>query len=136
MHETFAASKIIDESIAMNFKALTVPALAIVMAAAPALAFAADKSGSFRSTSARYKVSGAVKVSANGTIRISSFRTSSGPDLYIYVGNGSASKRVAKLKRTSGTQTYKISPALAKSISSVHVYCKRFSTNFGTARVK
>ncbi|MEL6505898.1 MAG: DM13 domain-containing protein [Pseudomonadota bacterium] len=96
---------------------------------------AAGKKGTFKSQG-RYSVRGSVTVSENGTIRLSGFRTSSGPDLYVYVGNGSPSRRIAKLRANSGTQTYKISPALAKSISSVHIHCKRFSSTFGTARVK
>ena len=98
-------------------------------------ALAADKKGSFRSHKS-YKVSGTATVSPNGTIRLSGFSTTSGPDLYVYVGNGSPSRRVAKLKRNSGTQTYKISAALAKSITTVHIHCKKYSSLFGTARVK
>lgn len=98
-------------------------------------AFAADKKGSFRSTG-KYSVKGSVKVSSAGKITISGFKTTPGPDLYVYVGNGKASRRVAKLRRNSGTQTYSIPASVAKSISSVHIYCKRFSSNFGTARVK
>ena len=41
----------------------------------------------------------------------------------------------AKLRRNSGTQTYTIPASVAKSISSIHIYCKKFSSNFGTARV-
>ena len=98
-------------------------------------AFAADKSGSFTSHKS-YKVSGKATVSEDGTIRLSGFSTTSGPDLYVYVGNGSPSTLVAKLKRNSGSQTYKIPAALAKSISTVHIHCKRFSSVFGTARVR
>ncbi len=97
--------------------------------------FAADKKGSFRSTG-KYSVKGSVKVSDKGKITLSGFRTTPGPDLYVYVGNGRASRRVAKLRRNSGTQTYSIPASVAKSISSVHIYCKRFSSNFGTARIK
>ena len=61
------------------------------------------------------------------------FKSSSGPDLYIYVGNGSPTKRIAKLKRNSGAQTYTFSGTAP--ISSVHVYCKRFSVGFGTAKL-
>ena len=97
-------------------------------------AFAADKKGSFRS-SGKYKVRGSVKVSMAGKITLSGFSTTQGPDLYVYVGKGRASRRVAKLRRSSGTQSYTIPASVAKSISSVHIYCKKFSSNFGTARV-
>ncbi|MDD9910337.1 MAG: DM13 domain-containing protein [Ahrensia sp.] len=97
--------------------------------------FAADKSGSFRSVG-NYSVRGTVKVSSSGKITLSGFRTSSGPDLFVYVGNGRPTRRVAKLRRFSGTQTYSIPASVAKSITSVHIYCKRFSSTFGTARIR
>ena len=123
----------------MKTKLLALSIFALGLIAAPLAAtvsFAADKKGSFSSAGSRYKVSGTATVSADGTIKLSGFKTSSGPDLYVYVGNGSAKTRVAKLKSFSGAQSYKISPALAKKISTVHIYCKRFSSNFGTARLK
>ena len=63
----------------------------------------------------------------------SDFRSSSGPDLYVYVGNGKPSKRIAKLKKFKGSQTYSFSGT--DKITSVHVYCKRFSVGFGTAKL-
>ena len=98
-------------------------------------AYAADKKGSFRSNK-NYKVSGTATVKSDGTINLSGFRTTPGPDLYVYVGNGRPSRLVAKLKRNSGSQSYKISASLAKSITTVHIHCKRFNSLFGTARVK
>ncbi len=97
--------------------------------------FAADKSGSFTSKG-RYKVSGSVKVSSGGKINISGFSTTPGPDLYIYVGNGSPSTLVAKLKKTKGSQSYSIPANLVGKISTVHVHCKRYNKLFGTAKVK
>ena len=98
---------------------------------------AANKSGKF-SGMGRYSVKGTAQVSQSGgktTVTLSSdFRSSSGPDLYIYVGNGSPTKRIAKLKKFKGAQTYTFSGT--QNITSVHVYCKRFSVGFGTARVK
>ena len=113
-------------------------AFAASLVAAGTLALTAEafaKSGRFASTG-KYSVSGTVKVDDSGKITLSGFKSSRGPDVYVYVGNGSAKTRVAKLKRFSGAQSYKISPALAKKISTVHIYCKRFSSNFGTARLK
>ena len=99
-------------------------------------ALAADKSGSFKGMG-RYSVKGTAKVSMAGgktTITLSNdFRSSSGPDLYIYVGNGKPTKRIAKLKSFKSGQTYTFSGAA--NVSSVHVYCKRFSVGFGTATV-
>lgn len=120
----------------LSRRAFTTMALAAFVAGTgTTIVEAADKNGTLKSASSRYSVSGKVSVSANGTIKLTGFRTTPGPDLYVYVGNGSPSRRVAKLRANSGTQTYKISPALAKSISSVHIHCKRYSSTFGTARV-
>ena len=99
-------------------------------------ALAADKSGKF-SGMGRYKVKGTATVSPSGGKTIitlgSDFSSSSGPDLYVYVGNGKPSKRIAKLKKFKGSQTYSFSGT--DKITSVHVYCKRFSVGFGTAKV-
>lgn len=118
---------------------VSVLALSFVIAAAPITsAFAQTKTGSFRSVG-KYSVSGTAKVSITGStakITLSGFRTTPGPDLYVYVGNGRASRRIAKLRRNSGTQSYSLPASVAKSISSVHIHCKRFSSTFGSARVK
>ncbi len=105
-------------------------ALALSLAfAAPALA--KNGSGSFSSHKA-YKVSGTATVSGS-SLKLSGFRTSSGPDLYVYVGNGGPSKLVAKLKANSGSQSYTLP---AGNWSTVHIHCKRFNSTFGTARLK
>ncbi|MEL6746146.1 MAG: DM13 domain-containing protein [Pseudomonadota bacterium] len=122
----------------MRFLLPAAVSLGLALAVAPITsAFAQSKTGSFRSVG-KYSVSGTAKVSISGNsakITLSGFRTSPGPDLYVYVGKGSASRRVAKLRRNSGSQTYSLPASVAKSISSVHIYCKRFSSTFGTARV-
>jgi len=108
----------------------TAAILALGVATSFAPAWAKDGSGRF-SSHKNYKVSGTAKVKGN-KLTLSGFRTSPGPDLYIYVGKGSASKRVAKLKANSGTQTYTLP---AGNWTSVHVHCKRFSSTFGSARI-
>jgi len=97
----------------------------------------ANGSGSF-SGHKNYKVSGGVTVSQSGgktTVSLASnFKSSSGPDLYIYVGTGKPTKLIAKLKKFKGAQKYTFS-STAK-VTSVHVYCKRYSVGFGTAKLK
>lgn len=116
---------------------ITLIATLAFLALEQSAALAADQSGKF-SGMGRYKVSGAVKVSTSGgktTISLANnFRSSSGPDLYIYVGNGSPTKRIQKLKKFKGAQSYTF--AGTSPITSVHVYCKRYSVGFGTARLK
>ncbi|EFL90972.1 DM13 domain-containing protein [Ahrensia sp. R2A130] len=105
--------------------------LALATAVSFAPAWAKDGAGRF-SSHKNYKVSGTAKVKGK-KLTLSGFRTSSGPDLYVYVGKGSASKRVAKLKANSGTQTYTLP---AGNWTSVHIHCKRFSSTFGSASIK
>ena len=99
--------------------------------AAGLLVPAAAEAGSFRSHK-NYKVSGSASVKGN-KVTLRGFRTTPGPDLWIYVGNGSASKRVARLRANSGTQTYTLP---AGNWSTVHIHCKRFSSTFGTASIR
>jgi len=107
--------------------------LAVPMSASSALA---DQMGTFSGVSNHW-VNGGVKVSTAGgktTITLkSNFKSQSGPDLYIYVGNGSPTKRIAKLKKFKGSQTYSYTGTAP--ISSVHVYCKRYTVGFGVAKL-
>jgi len=54
------------------------------------------------------RVSGNASVSPTTVELASNFRTSKGPDLYVYLGNGGPSKIIGKLKKNSGFQTYTI----------------------------
>ena len=115
------------------FKSFTVVA---VLAASVGVAEAASKKGSF-SGQGKYSVSGTATLSDAGKLTLSGFKSSSGPDLYVYVGTGSKpTKRIAKLKRLNGSQTYSLPASVAKTVKSVHIYCKRFSVNFGSARLR
>ena len=89
------------------------------------------EAGSFRSHK-NYKVSGTATKKGN-KVTLSGFRTSSGPDLYVYVGKGSASRRVAKLRANSGTQSYTLP---AGDWTSVHIHCRKFNSTFGTASIR
>ena len=113
---------------------------AVALGATFALASIAEaKSGSFRGQG-RYKVSGTVSVVKSGgghALRLAGFRSSSGPDLYVYVGRGGPSRRIARLRSTSGSQTYRLPKGVGPDdISTVHIHCRRFSSTFGTARLR
>ena len=88
----------------------------------------------------KYKVSGKatlVKAGSGHAVRLSGFRTTPGPDLYVYVGKGSPSRRIAKLRRFSGTQTYQLPKGVTPaSFSTVHIHCKRFNSTFATAKLR
>ncbi len=107
---------------------LSIALAAAVVVSTPVLA--KDGSGSFASHK-NYTVSGKATVSGNA-LTLSDFRTSPGPDLYVYVGNGGPSKRVAKLKADSGSQSYTLP---AGNWTTVHIHCKRFNSTFATARI-
>lgn len=113
---------------------------AAVLASTFALTSIAEaKSGSFRGQG-RYKVSGKATIVKSGggfAVRLSGFRTTSGPDLYVYVGRGGPSRRIGRLRSTSGAQTYRLPKGVTPaSISTVHIHCRKFSSTFGTARLR
>ena len=93
-------------------------------------------SGSFRGVQGE-SVRGTVSVE-NGKVKLSSgFRSSSGPDLYVYLGNSKPTKIVARLRRLSGTQTYSLPSGLsAKNYSAVFIHCKRYNHTFGKASLR
>ncbi|MDA8870978.1 DM13 domain-containing protein [Rhizobiaceae bacterium] len=96
------------------------------------IAAAATKSGNFASHK-RYKVSGKATVTGN-KVTLSGFSTTPGPDLYVYVGNGRPTTSLGKLKRNKGTQSYTLPAGV--NPSSVFIHCKRFSSTFGTAKLR
>lgn len=112
---------------------LTLIAGAFALPLAYSSAEAAGKKGSFKADKSRYQVSGTATVNGD-KITLSGFKTSRGPDLYVYLGNGKATQKVALLKANSGNQTYTFKGA--SKYSTVHIHCKRFSVTFGTARLK
>lgn len=121
-------------------RALAVAGAAALALSATALSTAAEaKSGSFKGQG-RYKVSGKVTVVKSGgghVLRLTGFRSTSGPDLYVYVGRGGPSRRIGRLRSTSGSQTYRLPRGVGPNdISSVHIHCRRFSSTFGTARLR
>jgi len=115
------------------------PIAVLVMGLVAGSAFAASKSGSFRGEAGE-SVRGKATWSTSGsksTIRLSGgFKSSSGPDLYVYVGNGRPSRQIAKLRRISGTQTYSVPASVNLSkYSTIFIHCKRYNHIFGRARL-
>lgn len=68
------------------------------------------------------------------------FSTVNGPGLYLYLTNTSNSpsggKEVAKLSKTSGSDTYSVSGVSIDQYKYVLIYCKPFSTPFSVAEFK
>lgn len=66
------------------------------------------------------------------------FSVTSGPDLYVYVGNATEKTReIARLKGNQGGQNYKLPEDVElKSFDTVWIYCKAFSVSFAKAELK
>ncbi len=82
-------------------------------------------------------VRGIATVTSSSVKLSSNFKSSSGPDLYVYLGNKRPSKIIARLRRLSGSQTY----ALPKGVdiskySAVYIHCKRYNHTYGRARLR
>jgi hypothetical protein len=131
----------------------------LAMADMPAAAPTADATpasptavatGSFHSNAHETKGMAAIFRRADGSriLRLSSFETSNGPDVRVYlvaapdVNDDATVKRagfveLGKLKGNKGDQNYDIpaSVDLAK-YQAVTIWCARFSVNFGTAPLK
>lgn len=112
----------------------TINILAILfMILGPTISAANAASGSFIGVQGE-QVSGDATVLQN-TIKLSSnFKTTSGPDLYVYLGNDKPTKIIAKLKRNSGRQTYTLPDDVDLSrFSSIFIHCKKYNHTFGKA---
>jgi len=84
---------------------------------------------------------GSVSVEKKGTsytIKLGgNFKTKKGPALFVYLGNGSPTKKIGKLKAISGAQTYKVPASVDPSkYSTLYIYCVPFNAVFGSARLK
>ena len=117
---------------------------------APPPIFAALRRGRFRS--AAHETEGVATVRDLGggrrVLRLTSFRTSNGPDVHVYlvaapvVTNDETVKRVeiedlGALKGNIGDQNYEVPERVDLSkYRSVSIWCKRFSVNFGSASLE
>lgn len=98
------------------------------------------KKGSFKGSSG-VSTSGSVSiVKKSGKQKIvlsKSFKTKKGPSLWVYVGNGSPSKKIAKLKSIKGSQSYSVPKSVdLTKYKNVYIYCKPFKKTFGLAKLK
>jgi hypothetical protein len=81
-------------------------------------------------------------------LRLTSFRTSNGPDVHVYVVAADDAKDVATVQQAGfvdlgvikgniGDQNYKLSSDLdLGKYRAVSIWCKRFSVNFGAAALR
>lgn len=83
------------------------------------------------------RVRGSVKVTETAVKLSSNFQTTSGPDLYVYLGNDKPTKIVAVLKKNKGSQTYALPKGIDLSnYSAVFIHCKKYSHTFGRASIR
>lgn len=83
------------------------------------------------------RVSGSVEVTQTSVKLSSNFKTTSGPDLYVYLGNDKPTKIVAVLKKNKGSQTYALPKGVDLSkYSSVFIHCKKYNHTFGKASIR
>ena len=110
----------------------TIAALTLMIAATQALA----ASGSFRGVEGE-RVSGTATVKNGKVVLSSSFRSTSGPDLYVYLGNSKPSRIVARLRKLSGSQTYSLPKNInLANYSAVYIHCKRYNHTYGKASLR
>lgn len=98
--------------------------------------FALANSGSFVGVQGE-SVRGTATVSSKSVSLSSNFRSSSGPDLYVYLGNKRPTKIIARLRKLSGGQTYELPKGIDLSdYSTVFIHCKRYNHTYGQARLR
>ena len=99
--------------------------------------------GMFQGADSSHQASGSAYIlqSTNGSrfLRLESFQTTNGPDLYIYLASdieASDFLDLGRLKANIGNQTYTIpSDVDISNYEYTLVWCKAFSILFGTARL-
>jgi len=113
--------------------AMTV-AVVIAVTLTSTVTFAA--SGSFKGVQGE-RVSGKATVQGGSVKLSSSFRSTSGPDLYVYLGNSKPSRIVARLRKLSGGQSYALPKGVDTSkYSAVFIHCKRYNHTYGKASLR
>ena len=99
--------------------------------------------GTFKDADSSHKASGSAYIfqSTNGSrfLRLESFQTTNGPDLFIYLASdieASDFVDLGRLKANIGNQTYTIpSDVDISNYEYALVWCKAFSVLFGTAKL-
>lgn len=100
-------------------------------------ASAASRSGTFTGLNGK-QVAGKVKV-ADGQIVLSDFSSDEGPDLHIYLANGTdesavaAGKVIASVAFDKASQTFPLSGVDASKYSTVVIHCDKAKASFGAA---
>ena len=116
----------------------TSKAAASMSASQPAMK-AADKTGMFAGLNGK-KVSGTAQVSGSG-VMLSGFSSDEGPDLHVYLTNGtdeaavSAGKQLGAVKFDEKSQTFALKGVDASGYSTVVIHCDKAKAVFGAAKL-
>ena len=116
----------------------TSKAAASMSASQPAMQ-SADKQGMFAGLNGK-KVSGSAQVSGSG-VTLSGFSSDEGPDLHVYLTNGtdeaavSAGKQLGAVKYDKKFQTFELNGVDASAYSTVVIHCDKAKAVFGAAKL-
>ncbi|MEV0479853.1 DM13 domain-containing protein [Streptomyces sp. NPDC050508] len=116
----------------------TSKAAASVSASQPAM-HSADKQGMFAGLNGK-KVSGTAQVSGSG-VMLSGFSSDEGPDLHVYLTNGtdeaavSAGKQLGAVKYDAKSQTFALNGVDASMYTTVVIHCDKAKAVFGAAKL-
>jgi hypothetical protein len=116
----------------------TSKAAASVSASQPAM-HSADKQGMFAGLNGK-KVSGTAQVSGSG-VMLSGFSSDEGPDLHVYLTNGtdeaavSAGKQLGAVKYDEKSQTFALNGIDASMYTTVVIHCGKAKAVFGAAKL-
>ncbi|MFJ5307210.1 DM13 domain-containing protein [Streptomyces sp. NPDC088350] len=109
------------------------------MSASQPAARAADRTGMFAGLNGK-KVVGSAQVSGSG-VMLSGFSSDEGPDLHVYLTNGtdeaavSAGKQLGAVKYDAKSQTFALNGADASAYSTVVIHCDKAKAVFGAAKL-
>ena len=99
--------------------------------------------GSFVDADSFHKTSGVtrvIKIDGKRYLSLENFKTTNGPDLYVYLATNKYSKKfvnLGRLKGNVGDQNYEIPDDVdINSHNNVLIWCKAFSVLFGSAELK
>ncbi len=102
-----------------------------------------EPSGTFEDGDWLHKTQGTarvVSIDSDNVLRLENFKTTNGPDLYVYLATDdkvSDFVTLGKLKASSGNQNYEIPEGTDLSkYNKVLIWCKAFSVLFGTADLR
>ena len=127
----------------MKTKMMMIAVLITASIIVPSAAYAeTDTSGTFVDGDWLHKTQGTAKViptDSGSVLRLENFKTTNGPDLYVYLATDDKASEfvnLGRLKGSSGNQNYEIPSEVDLSkYNKVLIWCKAFSVLFGTAEL-